>query len=60
MLPVLRCKAADALTDAMAARRNRELALLHLLDHLVPPDRGVGAARDDGFRGGSCSDDRSG
>ena len=33
LLPVLRCKAADTLTDSMAAGRKCDLARLDLLDH---------------------------
>ncbi len=58
LAPVLRCEAADTLTDAMAARRECDLARLDLLGHLVPPVRGVGAARDDSLGCGSRCDDR--
>jgi hypothetical protein len=57
---MLRCKAADARTDAMTTGRKCVLAPLNLQDHLVPPVGGVRATSDDSLGCRSRCDDHGG
>jgi hypothetical protein len=58
LIPVLIGERAYALADAMRARRECILALLDLLDDLLPPVGGVGASGDGRFSAGPTDGER--